>query len=88
MKSVSKYPVKVGCFLMFSHKSMEHKCLEAGESWNGDWFRETAFPMVQKFMTNKRKVKNVENAVFVHDGSTNFTAKNTFLLLEKNNLKT
>ena len=83
----SKYPVKVGIFVVFSVKSMEYLILEEDESWNGAHFVEKIVPLVKKFSKNPRKVIDINNIEIIHDKSSSFRYKKSQNALQEAGIK-
>lgn len=78
----------VGVFILFTAKSLMWKIKEQGQSWDGDYFRETILKQnVLPFLRNKRNRQgDFEDVTFLHDMAGCMRAKQTHELLDDEKL--
>ena len=61
------HPHCVGVFLLFTARKLFWIVKDHGESWNGDYFRDTVIPEVHEFLTDPDNVISVCDTVIIHD---------------------
>ena len=87
MKQKSKYPICIGIFICFTAKSMCWRVKEAGESWDGEYFRnkiliDTLIP----FLKDPQNVLDINETTFLHDKAPCMKAIATQQLLKSNSV--
>ncbi len=76
-----KYPVCLGIFILFTARRMMWIVKERGESWNGNYFRETVLPKVHDFLNKKDNVVSIGDTIILHDKAPGWAANPTQELL-------
>ena len=87
VKQKSKYPICIGIFICFTAKSMCWRVKEAGESWDGEYFRnkiliDTLIP----FLKDSQNVLDINETTFLHDKAPCMKAIATQQLLKSNSV--
>jgi len=79
-----QHPTCVGFFLCFTSKAMVWKIKEHGESWDGEYFRESILKqLVIPFLRNRRNAHGrVDETIFLHDMAGCMRANETHALLD------
>jgi hypothetical protein len=86
-QEMSKHPNCVGIFVCFTALRMMWIVKEQGDSWTGEYFRESVLKnAVVPFLNNRRNVLSVKDVCFLHDKAPCFTANATQDLLTKSGL--
>jgi hypothetical protein len=82
-QEIVRYPTCIGIFVMFTARKMLWVLKEQGESWNGQYFRETILKEnVIPFLRNPENVIDNEKVIFLHDKASCMKANATQHLLE------
>ncbi len=80
-------PVCVGIFIIFTAKKLHWVIKERGQSWNGQYFRETILKQhVIPFLKNTENVVDVEQVTFIHEIAPCIRANATQQLLVDNEI--
>ena len=67
-REVSKFPCVIGVFLMFTANRLMWVIKEQGQSWNGNYFRQTVLTEnVIPFLKHRPNVLSVTGTTFLHD---------------------
>lgn len=86
-KEVSKFPVVIGIFLMFTAKRLLWVIKDEGQKWDGDYFRTTVLSKnVIPFLKNPGNVLDAGQTTFLHDKAPCMKAIATQQLLKSNNI--
>lgn len=82
-----KHPQCIGIFVCFSSKKMMWVVKEQGESWTGQYFRETIIEQhLLPFLRNPDNILDIDQPTLVHDKAPCFKALQTQQLLLHNNI--
>ena len=82
-----KHPQCIGIYVCFSVRRMIWVIKEQGESWNGEYFRNTILQQhVLPFLANPLNVLDVDQTTFLHDKAPCFKALATQQLLRDHNI--
>ena len=84
----TRHPVCVGVFLCFTSKGLCYVIKDEGQSWDGEYFRETVLKEnVLPFLKDRRNREgSFEDVTFLHDMAGCMRAKLTHELLDNENL--
>ena len=86
-RQVSAHAICIGIFVCFSAKKMMFVIKEEGQSWTGDYFRETILTEnVIPFLKDRENVIELEEVTFLRDKAPCFKALATQQLLRENNI--
>ncbi|CAF3372808.1 unnamed protein product, partial [Rotaria sp. Silwood2] len=77
----------IGVFVIFTTKKLLWVVKDKGESWTGQYFRDTILvPHVFPFLKNEENAIDVDEVVFVHDKVPCMKANMTQQLIQDNNI--
>jgi hypothetical protein len=77
----------VGIFVIFTAKKLHWVVKDKGESWTGQYFRDTILVQhVFPFLKNEENVIDVDEVIFVHDKAPCMKANMTQQLIQDNNI--
>ena len=87
IRGKSKYPTCIGIFIIFTARRMTWLIKEKGESWNGDYFRNSIIlDLVIPFLRNPKNVIDPKEVTFLHDKAPCMKAIPTQQLLLLNSI--
>lgn len=87
-RGVVKYPSCIGIFLMFTAKRLLWVIKDQGQSWDGNYFRQTVLGQnVLPFLSDPDNVLIVGETTFVHDRAPCMKANSTQKYLEDNHIE-
>ena len=87
IREKSKFPKCIGVFLLFTTKRLMWVIKEKGQSWNGEYFRNTVLAEhVIPFLNDKRNVLSVQDTTFLHDRAPCMSALATQNMLKANKI--
>lgn len=86
-RQVTAHPICIGIFVCFSVKKLMWVVKENGQTWTGEYFRETILEQaVIPFLKNEDNVLDPEQVTFLHDKAPCFKALATQQLLKDNDI--
>ena len=87
IRELEARPKCIGIFICFSSKSMIYVLKPVGQSWDGEYFRNTILEEhVIPFLHNERSVLSVGDATFLHDRAPCMKALQTQEMLRLNEI--
>ena len=82
-RDTTKYPDCIGLFLLLTARRMMWILKDRGESWDGQYFRETVIPSVHNFLTDEDNVIDTEDVILLHDKAPGWASNATQEMLRE-----